>query len=69
MDISEGPDSFVIKEGVCDGANLKLCMKISHDELRPDRHPPICKVCFSSIMIFPNNSLKVDIIIVSFSSD
>ena len=34
----------VIEASVCNGANLELCVNISHPELDPERHQPICEV-------------------------
>ena len=34
----------VLEASVCHGANLELCVNISHPELDPERHQPICEV-------------------------
>ena len=44
-DIDEG--QVVLEAEVCNGANLTLCMTISHPDLDPERHPPMCQVCLS----------------------
>ena len=42
-DIDEG--QVVLEAEACNGANLTLCMTISHPDLDPERHPAMCQVC------------------------